>query len=178
MPPIKKTFINFDVQFLRLPLFYNATIVISAFIFASVYALPSLADTSKQLQTKVTVVCIEGITGPSTRAGFNDCFEPSGLELKGVRATDMKSTAVDNKLAMAVGIDQAELFRRHLASGAPQTAEVRVCIINGANICFEGPMEIVWVCITTGMLAGSTCPTPWDANKPAAVVGLATPKQG
>lgn len=42
----------------------------------------------------------------------------------------------------------------------PQEAEI--CIVEGANICPPEELDIVFPCITTGMLAGQTCPEQHD----------------
>lgn len=36
--------------------------------------------------------------------------------------------------------------------------QVEICIVEGANICPPEDLDIVFPCITTGMLAGQTCP--------------------
>ena len=59
---------------------------------------------------------------------------------------------------------------------AEQRDEVEVCIVDGANICPPEPLELVWTCITTGLLAGSECPEVEDSDAAAnaATVSLRT----
>lgn len=62
---------------------------------------------------------------------------------------------------------------RQFASGGGAAHEVEICIVEGANICPPEPFELVWTCITTGMLAGSECPEPPEHTVgPAARVKL------
>ncbi|MEA3273759.1 MAG: hypothetical protein U9Q81_00345 [Pseudomonadota bacterium] len=143
-------------------------------ILAAIYASSALAETYGKPEAKTIAVCIDGIKGPSTRGGFEGCFEPTALEFRSARTpVPGGASPASTLLAMAVGIDQVEVFRRGLSDNASQAAEVRVCIIDGANICFEEPLEIVWVCITTGLLAGSECPEV-ESDGPSAIVGLAS----
>jgi hypothetical protein len=109
------------------------------------------------------ILCIKGIEGPSQRPERRGCFEPAAMELRHDRR--------GRELTAALPPRELELILRAGGPGAVYD-EVMVCIINGANICFEGPYEFVWVCITTGMLAGSTCPSPPETG--LATLGLAS----
>ncbi len=103
------------------------------------------------------------------------CYRPKDASLR--IAAGRPGAALRGELTMSLRVDQIDPFRRMLAAGDDGSTQedVQVCIINGANICFEVPMEFVWICITTGMLAGTECPPPPEPNMVAAIVSLAGP---
>lgn len=60
----------------------------------------------------------------------------------------------------------AKDLRQLRGFGGATRDEVEICIVDHANICPPEPLEIVWVCITTGMLAGQSCPEPPENAPP------------
>lgn len=56
----------------------------------------------------------------------------------------------------AVAAPFGQQMQYQAAPAGPQ--QVEICIVEGANICPPEDLDIVFPCITTGMLAGQSCP--------------------
>ena len=94
----------------------------------------------------------------------SQCVEADRLALRSEPAGTRGKPASDQvELTFQVGARDLD-FVRSLGRGGTTASEGEICIINGANICPPEPFEIVWICITTGMLAGSECPHPPEAS--------------
>lgn len=75
-------------------------------------------------------------------------------------------------LVFATSTGAAMAAPLQLKSAAPVSHEGEICIVEHANICPPEPLDIVFPCITTGMLAGQTCPETGTKHDDDGVVGL------
>lgn len=114
---------------------------------------------------KDTRVCLSQEGKPSDR-----CISTRDLSVRMEPGTAPKGGRPD-RIDATFRINIEDLHRlRELAGTKGAANEVEICIVNGANICPPEPLEIVWTCITTGLLAGSECPEPPEAAPGTSVV--------
>lgn len=131
----------------------------------SAYASDALAVTPS-----TAVVCIKGVIGPSTRPGYEGCFEPIAFETSRSRLSGSDGELVST-VTMAVDVVQAPIFQRMLSADPAQPASIQICIFEGAHICLFPYVLLQSVCITTNQLAGTTCPYSLN-GKPEAVISF------
>lgn len=88
------------------------------------------------------------------------CVQPRrlGLRLASIE-TKRHDRAIEADLVLEVGPDGLDMIGV-LAGMNGGGERIEICIVNGGLICPPEQFEVVWICITTGMLAGSECPDP------------------
>lgn len=110
-------------------------------------------------------ICLSQAQTPTER-----CLEPRRFGLRLAPVEMKKGTQVD--LVFEVSPEDFDMIDVFADLGG-RGERTEICIVDGANICPPEPFEIVWVCITTGMLAGSECPPPPEnATGPIATIRL------
>lgn len=115
--------------------------------------LSAVAAADQETSDASPRICLSREGTPTDR-----CFEPRryGFRLSPAEAGGYSRTPAA-ELVFEAGRDDSEMIEvfADLATGGEA---VEICVVDGFNICPPEPFEIVWVCITTGMLAGSSCP--------------------
>ncbi len=132
----------------------NSKIFLSVFISIVIGALGSVAIARDNQQHKVKI-CIAEKGKPT-----DNCISTADVEIA-KQHTLRKSDPSHVQIRLSTTWDKTKAFREFAA----QNKDAEICIIEGANICPPEPFELIWVCITTGMLAGTECPVPPESKE-------------
>jgi hypothetical protein len=140
-----------------------------AFVYVLLVGLLSDGATAQQVPSGPSIkVCLSQDGMPTKR-----CLEPRrlGLQLAPIEAKH-NGQAAEVDLVFEVGPDDFDMIGV-LTGMSGRGEQMVICIVNGANICPPEPFKLVWMCITTGMKAGSECPEmPEDAPRPITTIRM------